>query len=143
MNKVYLIGNISKEPELQTTNSGVSVCKFNVAVSRTFKNSEGQKDADFINVVVWRGQAENCAKYLKKGSKVAICGRLQVSTYEAKDGSKRYTTDVVADEVEFISTPNNSQPETKQDTLKQRLEQASITDYPEGLEPIQDDSLPF
>ena len=72
-----------------------------------------------------------------------MLGRLQVSTYEAKDGSKRYTTDVVADEVEFISTPNNSQGEDKQENLKQKLEQANIADYPEGLMPIDDDSLPF
>ena len=142
MNKVMLLGNLSKDPELITTNNGVPVCKFSIAVSRNFKNAEGERECDFINIVVWRAQAENCAKYLKKGSKVAVLGRLQVSTYEAKDGSKRYTTDVVADEVEFVSTPNNSQGEDKHENLKQKLEQASINDYPSELTPIEDD-LPF
>ena len=108
MNKVVLIGNLTRDPELQTTNSGVSVCRFSLAVTRRFANAEGDREADFINIVVWRNQAENCHKYLKKGSKCAVIGRIQTSSYDAPDGSKRYTTDVVADEVEFISTARNS-----------------------------------
>ena len=141
MNKVVLIGNLTRDPELQTTNGGVSVCRFSLAVTRRFANAEGERDADFINIVVWRNQAENCHKYLKKGSKCAVIGRIQTSVYDAPDGSKRYNTDVVADEVEFISTSrggenaeggNYSAPsESKQ--KKQTAE----------LEEIDDDSLPF
>lgn len=142
MNKVVLIGNLTRDPELQTTNSGVSVCRFSLAVARRFANSEGEREADFINIVVWRNQAENCHKYLKKGSKCAVVGRIQTSSYDAADGSKRYTTDVVADEVEFISTRNggdNSEggftpsDEGKVSAPKQTAE----------LEEIDDDSLPF
>lgn len=141
MNKVVLIGNLTRDPELQTTNGGVSVCRFSLAVTRRFANAEGERDADFINIVVWRNQAENCHKYLKKGSKCAVIGRIQTSSYDAPDGSKRYTTDVVADEVEFISTrngseggdnayvPSESRPSTKKETAE--------------LEEIDDDSLPF
>jgi single-strand DNA-binding protein len=142
MNKVVLIGNLTRDPELQTTNGGVSVCRFNLAVSRRFANADGERDADFINVTVWRNQAENCHKYLKKGSKCAVVGRIQTSSYDAPDGSKRYTTDVVADEVEFItsrnsgdggesytSAPSESKPSNKKATAE--------------LEEIDDDSLPF
>ncbi len=141
MNKVILIGNLTRDPELQTTNGGISVCRFTLAVTRRFANSEGERDADFLNVVVWRNQAENCHKYLKKGSKCAVIGRIQTSSYDAQDGSKRYTTDIVADEVEFITNPRNGedggyvppQSEPKQDKPKQTAE----------LEEIDDDSLPF
>lgn len=142
MNKVVLIGNLTRDPELQTTNSGVSVCRFSLAVSRRFSNADGERETDFINITVWRNQAENCHKYLKKGSKCAVIGRIQTSSYDAPDGSKRYTTDVVADEVEFIgsrndgsersesfSTPSNDRPATKKETTE--------------LEEIDDDTLPF
>ncbi len=146
MNKVVLIGNLTRDPELQTTNSGVSVCRFSLAVTRRFANADGEREADFINIVVWRNQAENCHKYLKKGSKCAVIGRIQTSSYDAPDGSKRYTTDIVADEVEFINNNRNggdgdgatynnapeasSKPNTK---AKQSAE----------LEEIDDESLPF
>ncbi len=141
MNKVILVGNLTRDPELSTTNSGVSVCRFSLAVTRRFQNAEGERDADFINIVVWRNLAEICHKFLKKGSKCAVVGRLQTSSYEAQDGSRRYTTDVVADDVEFISTnrqnsddgdftPSQSEPKPQQ---KQTAE----------LEEIDDDSLPF
>ena len=134
MNKVFLIGNLTRDPELSTTNNGVSVCRFSVAVQRRFASNEGGNQADFFNVVVWRGQADNCHKFLKKGSKCCVVGRLQNSSYEAQDGSKRYTTDIVAEEVEFLGTkPTDGTDFPKNDT-------------PAGgadLEPIDDDSLPF
>ena len=103
MNKVILIGNLARDPELSTTSGGVSFCKLTVAVSRRFANAEGVREADFFNVTVWRAQAENCHKYLRKGSKVGIAGALQTRSYEDKDGIKRYVTDIVADDVEFLS----------------------------------------
>lgn len=102
-NKVWLIGNLSKEPELSETASGIAVCRLSLAVNRPYQDSDGERKADFFNVTVWRGQAENCGRYLSKGNKVAIVGCLQNRSYEDKDGNKRYVTDIVAEEVEFLT----------------------------------------
>ena len=104
MNKVMLIGNLAKDPELITTNNGVSLCKFTLAVQRRFSGNDGEREADFLPIIVWRGQAENCYKYLKKGSKAAIFGSVQTRSYEATDGSRRYMTEIIADEVEFLAS---------------------------------------
>ena len=104
MNKVYLIGNLTRDPELSETSSGISFCRFSIAVNRTFANADGNREADFFNITVWRTQAENCSKFLKKGSKVAVVGSLQNHSYEDKDGVKRTLTDIVASEIEFLST---------------------------------------
>ena len=136
MNKVFLIGNLTRDPELSTTNSGISVCRISIAVSRRFANADGSRETDFFNVVAWRAIAENCAKYLKKGSKIAVMGSIQNRSYEGTDGTKRYTTDITAEEIEFLSTKGDetagiaggmhSEPDT-------------------GLQPIDDDdnTLPF
>ncbi|MDD3243861.1 MAG: single-stranded DNA-binding protein [Eubacteriales bacterium] len=108
MNKCVLIGNLTKDPDLRTLpNTGVSVCNFTVAVSRRFKNQNGEREADFIPVVVWRTQAEHCAKYLRKGSQVAVAGSIQTRSYEV-EGNRRYITEVVADEVKFLNRVNGS-----------------------------------
>ena len=104
MNKVILVGNLTRDPELTETSNGVSVCKFCVAVNRDYENNEGVKECDFFNITVWRGRAESCGKYLAKGSKVAVLGTLQNRNYEDKDGIMRYVTDVIANEVEFLSS---------------------------------------
>ena len=108
MNKVYLIGNLTRDPELSETSSGIAFCRFSIAVNRTFANADGNREADFFNITVWRNQAENCSKFLKKGSKVAVVGSLQNHSYEDKDGIKRTLTDIVASEIEFLSTGNRS-----------------------------------
>jgi single-strand DNA-binding protein len=108
VNKVFLIGRLTRDPELRTTGSGISVCTFTLAVNRRFANSDGKREADFISVVVWRGLADNCAKYLRKGSQAAVAGSLQVRTYD-KDGQKRYVTEVVAEDVEFLGSSSSSQ----------------------------------
>ena len=110
MNKVYLIGNVTKDVSLSETPSGVALCKFSIAVNRDYKTENGEKITDFFNVVTWRGQAEVCGKFLKKGSKVAIIGSLQNRTYEDKDGIKRTVTDIVASEVEFLSSVTEEKP---------------------------------
>ena len=130
MNKVILIGNLTKDPELATTNSGVSFCRFSLAVSRNFANAEGERETDFLNIIVWRNQAENCHKYLKKGSKCAVVGSVQTRSYDAQDGSKRYVTEIVAETVEFL---------TSKSAGDDRFEKKEVTE----LEPIDDDSLPF
>lgn len=137
MNKVILIGNLSKDPELSTTNGGVSVCRFTIAVQRRFQNADGEREADFINVVVWRAQAENCHKYLRKGSKCAVDGRIQTSSYEAQDGTRRYVTEVVADNIEFVG----SRRDDGDAPAAARSEKPSKPVA--ELEPIDDDSLPF
>lgn len=105
MNKVFLIGNLTKDPEMRSTQSSIAVCNFSIAVNRRFRNPQtGQQETDFMNVIAWRQLAELCAKYLAKGRKVAISGSIQTRTYEAKDGSKRTAWDIVADEVEFLTT---------------------------------------
>ena len=106
MNRCILIGNLTKDPELRSTPNGVSVCTFSIGVSRRFSNQNGERESDFFNIVVWRKQAENAAKYLRKGSQVGIAGTIQNRSYEAKDGTKRYITEIVADEVQFLRSSN-------------------------------------
>lgn len=145
MNKVILIGNLTRDPELQTTNSGVSVCRFSLAVSRRFSNSDGERGTDFLNITVWRTLGETCHKYLKKGSKCAVVGRIQVSSYDAADGSKRYSTDIVADEVEFLNSRASGDGEEGQ-TYERSYDKPSTNSKPKQtaeLQEIEDDSLPF
>ena len=102
MNRATLIGNLTRDPDLRMTNGGVSVCTFSIAVQRRFANQQGERPADFFNIVCWRGLADNCGKYLHKGSKVGVHGSIQNRSYEAQDGTKRYVTEIIADEVEFL-----------------------------------------
>ena len=88
MNKVYLIGNLTRDPEISTTTSGISVCRMSIAVGRRFTNAEGGRETDFFNVTAWRGTADNCAKFLKKGNKVAVSGSIQTRNYEKADGTE-------------------------------------------------------
>ncbi len=136
MNKVILVGNLTRDPELSETPSGIAVCRFSIAVSRDYSNAEGNREADFFNITVWRGRAEVCGKYLKKGNKVAVVGRLQTRSYDDKDGVKRYVTDIVADEVEFL-TPKGAQGEYEEtEAVSTRRERPQ-------LEAIDDNQLPF
>lgn len=137
MNKVILIGNLTKDPELTETPSGVAVCKFSIAVSREYANADGNRETDFFNITVWRGRAENCGKYLKKGNKVAIFGSLQNRSYEDKDGIKRNVTEVIANEVEFL-TPKSSEATDEEESavVSARRERPQ-------LEAIDDNRLPF
>ena len=98
MNKVFILGNLAKDPELTTTKNGASVCRMKVAVNRKMQDA-----TDFFNVVAWRVLAENCVKFLKKGNKVAVCGELQNGSYESQNGEKRYITEIVAEEVQFLT----------------------------------------
>jgi len=101
LNRVILIGRLTKDPELRYTSSGVAVASFTLAVDRPFAK-EGQQDVDFIPIVVWRKQAENCANYIGKGRLVAVDGRIQVRTYDTTEGQRRWVTEVVADNVRFL-----------------------------------------
>lgn len=108
MNKVILIGRLTRDPELRYTSSNIPSATFSIAVNRPFTNQAGEREADFINIVVWRKQAENCKNFLTKGSQVAIEGRIQTRNYDGQDGKKVYVTEVVADNVEFIGSRNSS-----------------------------------
>ena len=104
MNKVVLVGRLTAKPELRYTPQNTAYTRFSVAVNRNFTNSDGKRDADFINVVAWRKQAETISKYFDKGNLIALEGRLQTGSYDDKDGNKRYTVDVALDNFEFVES---------------------------------------
>ena len=108
MNKVVLIGRLTRDPELRYTGSNTPVATFSLAVNRNFQNQNGEREADFINIVVWRKQAENVKNFLTQGSQVAVEGRIQTRTYDDQNGQKRYITEVVADNVEFLGSKASS-----------------------------------
>lgn len=131
MNKIILCGNLTRDIDLATTNNGKTYGKFALAVQRSFANQDGERETDFINIIVWGKTAENCGKYLKKGSKALVEGELHIRGYEAEDGSKRYATEVVADKVEFVGS---------------KASNGDNGGVPDGLTPlddVDDDSLPF
>ena len=155
MNKVFLIGRLTRDPELRYTGSNVPVASFSLAVNRNFTNQSGEREADFINIVVWRKQAENVKNYLSQGSQVAIDGRIQTRSYDDKDGNKRYVTEVIADNVEFLgskasnnnSSSDNQGPtpydfDTAPDTKGTDVDNNPFADFGSSIE-ISDDELPF
>ena len=151
MNKAILIGRLTKDPEMRTTTSGLTVTSFTVAVSRPFAEANGERGTDFLNCVVWRKQAENVAKYCQKGSQVAVEGRIQTRSYDAQDGSKRYVTEIVCDNVTFLGTKADSasMPRTfeTQEVARNDIETTDISEDPFkdfGNEiTLSDDDLPF
>ena len=150
MNKVYLIGNLTRDPEMRSTSAGIPVCNFSIAVNRRFKNAQtGQQETDFFNIVAWRQLAELCGRYLAKGRKVAVFGSIQTRSYEAQDGSKRTAFDIVADEVEFLSSANaGSAPSSDYHAAVspapvQRQQAPSHAPADSGFTQVDDDELPF
>ena len=139
MNKVILIGNLTRDPELTQTNSGISVCRISIAVSRRYANQDGSRETDFFKVTAWRAIAENCAKYLKKGSKIAVVGSIQNRSYEGTDGTQKFTTDIMADEIDFLSTKNEGEAGGTGFASPNGSSNNQVAD----LQPIDDDSLPF
>lgn len=103
MNKVFLIGNLTRDPELSETNSGIAVCRFGLAVNRQYASSDGERETDFFQVTAWRGTGENVARYCKKGHKVAVVGSIQMRNYEDREGVKRTAVDIVAQDIEFLT----------------------------------------
>lgn len=135
MNKVILIGNLASDPEHQITKAGKPVCSFRLAVQRRFTNAQGVREADFFTVVAWGKLADLAARYLSKGSRVAIVGTLQTRSYDDKDGVKRYVTEVVAEEIDFLSSP-------KEQSGGDALSQAQAAFGAEFVQ-VEDDELPF
>lgn len=145
MNKVYLIGNLTREPEMRSTQTGVSVCNFSIAVNRR-KNADGAQQTDYFNIVAWRQLADLCGRYLRKGKKVAVVGSIQTRTYEAQDGSKRSAFDIVADEVEFLTPQDNGAQKEMEARIEERRAIAQETEYApadNGFSEVDDDELPF
>ena len=160
MNKVFLIGRLTRDPELRYTGNNTAVASFALAVQRNFANQQGEREADFFNITVWRKQAENVKNYLTQGSQVAIEGRLQTRSYDDANGQKRYVTEVVADNVEFIGSRNSS---NNSNNMNSSASNAGPTPYDFGDAPepkgtdvdsnpfadfgssieISDDELPF
>ena len=147
MNKVFLIGRLTKDPELRYTGSNTAVASFTVAVNRNFSNQNGEREADFIPVVVWRKQAENVKNYLSQGSQVAIDGRIQTRSYDDQNGQKRYVTEVVADNVEFMGSKASSEESNSNSTKKSAKTKADPSPYDFGDAPepkgTDVDSNPF
>ncbi len=140
MNKAILIGNLTRDPELRTTPNGVSVCSFSIAVNRRRTNQQGERETDFFNIIAWRGLGENCAKYLAKGRKVSVIGEIQTRTYDAKDGTKRYVTEIIADDVEFLTPREGSGNYTPS---YEAAPSGNTQPAAEGFTDIEDDQLPF
>ena len=157
MNRAILIGRLTRDPELRTTPTCRDVCQFSVAVSRNFTNANGEREADFINCVVWDKQAENLVKYQKKGNQIAVEGRIQTRNYDDKDGKKVYVTEILASNISFLdskgtgatgNTSFNNLPEPPMvDTSSNNMETVSVEKDPfeafgDSIE-ISDNDLPF
>lgn len=137
MNQTILSGRVTKDIELSTTSGGKNVCRFSLAVQRRFKDANGEAITDFHNIVAWNKTAEIVAKYAKKGRELIVRGELQNRSYEAQDGTKRYVTEIIADEIQLVG----ARPETTQ-----KDDYGEPTPPPEkyaDMTPIDDESLPF
>lgn len=152
MNRVELIGRLTRDPELRYTSSNIATARFSLAVNRPFQSQNGEQGTDFINIVVWRKQAENVKKYCTKGSLVAVEGRIQTGSYE-KDGQRVFTTDVVADSVQFLETKSQSQNRvesnevTPSDFVNSDIKESDTSDevfanFGDSIE-ISDDDIAF
>jgi single-strand DNA-binding protein len=130
LNRVILIGRLTRDPELKYTSNGRPVSTFTLAVDRGFTNQQGEREADFIPIVAWNKLAETIAHNLVKGRLVAVEGKLRVRSYEAKDGGRRYVTEVIADEVQFLDWGKKSEKQKE-------------PDYPDELTPVDDGDIPF
>jgi single-strand DNA-binding protein len=142
MNRVVLVGRLTKDPELRYTPNGVPTATFTLAVNRSFTNAQGERETDFINCVVWRKPAENVANFLKKGSLAGVDGRIQTRNYEGQDGKRVYVTEVLAESVQFLE-PKGNQNQDKQNNQKNSTKVDNDPFSGAGTINIQDDDLPF
>ncbi len=139
MNKVFLIGNLTRDPELTETNGGIKICRFAIAVNRNYSGSDGERKTDFFNCVAWRNLAETVARYTKKGIKVAVSGSIELRNYEDSQGIKRTGVDIVAQDVEFL-TPRGNNGDDGYDAPAPSQRSSSKPQ----LQPFDDDSdIPF
>lgn len=147
LNRIVLIGRLARDPELRFTQSGKAVCQFTLAVDRPFTGADGNREADFINIVVWNKPAESCDQYLAKGKLAAVDGRLQIRSYEGNDGQRRWVTEVIAETVRFLSpkgedkADNGSSEKPWQEAPESR--QQSFDDSAYDGYSMTDEDLPF
>ena len=139
MNKAILIGRLTRDPELRTTPTGRNVCQFAIAVNRTYTSANGEREADFINCVVWDKQAENLAKYQKKGNQIAVEGRIQTRNYDDNNGRKVYVTEVLVNNVSFLDAKGSSNAGSSFDSLPE----PPMQEEPERLETVSVEKDPF
>src|SRR5690625_2120573 len=141
LNRVVLVGRLTKDPELKYTANGVTVANFTNACNRPYKNQQGEQEADFINCVAWRKPAENLANYMKKGGLIGVDGRIQTRSYEGQDGKKVYVTEVVAENVQFLESRNSQPKQQRVDVYNNEVKQAQQFNG-EQID-VSDDDLPF
>lgn len=152
INNVVLVGRLTKDPELKMTPSGIAVTRFTLAVNRPFTSQGGEKKADFINCIAWRKQAENLANFMRKGGRIGVCGRIETGSYEGQDGKRVYTTEIIADSIQFLESrgansenappPNKAAHYQEPNYYNQRPPEQQ-SDVSGWREPVTDDDLPF
>lgn len=142
MNKVFIVGNLTRDPELRSTQSGVAVCSFTVAVNKRLSAEAKHPEADYFRVTAWRGLGENCAKFLAKGRKVCVVGAVGVSTYQAKDGTTKATLEVTADDVEFLTPKSEATENPTIAELEGKADDLPKSDV-NGFVQVDDYDLPF
>lgn len=151
LNRVVLVGRLTRDPDLRYTPNGVAVANFNIACNRPFKNQQGEQEADFINCVVWRKVAENLANYMKKGSMIGVDGRVQTRSYEGQDGKMVYVTEVLAENIQFLESRGGSNQQqqrgpssyNQQDQYSQQQPQTSQRPSSQPMDQSQQSSNPF
>lgn len=144
MNKALLIGRLTKDPELRTTSTGRNVCQFSIAVNRNFTNANGEREADFINCVVWDKQAENLVKYQKKGNQIAVDGRIQTRNYEDKDGKRVYVTEILANNISFLDSKGTNTSSNDFNSLPEPPREDSVSSSNmNNMETVSVDKDPF
>lgn len=134
MNKVIFIGNLTRDPETSQTSNNVAVTKMTIAVNRKFQNANGERETDYFNIVAWRGLAENCARFLSKGKKISVVGSLQNRSYEDSNGNKKQVTEVMAEDIEFLSPVGEGNQQQQSSEPKRGTNK---------LTPVDEDDLPF
>jgi len=146
MNKAILIGNLTRDPEVRTTPSGVSCCSFTVACTRPYANQQGVREADFINCVAWRQTGDFISRFFSKGKKICVEGSIQTRTYDAQDGTKRYVTEVLVDKAEFVES-RGSESRARDDIPMPPeppvFNGGSVNADAKGFTEVEDDELPF
>lgn len=149
LNRVILVGRLVRDPELRFTPNGVAVCSFTLAVNRPFTNQQGEREADFINCVVWRKSAENLANYKRKGNLIGVDGRLQTRTYDGQDGKRVFVTEVMAESIQFLDSNGSGNANANNNN---NTNYAQNQPQPAGTNPLEyygepidlsDDDLPF
>lgn len=141
MNRAVIVGRLTKDPDLRYTPSGHAVANFTVAVNRPFKNEQGEQEADFINCVTWRKQAENLANYMKKGSRIGVDGRIQTRSYDNDQGQRVFVTEVLAESIQFLESRSESQ-QSNQAQHNQQTNQSQSNYSSQQPNPFDDDAKP-